>query len=64
MMPGKQPPQLDRGREFAPLFINGADRSLVLLGDNEHRRSMGTYVGLWLGEKASPSATVLRGVAI
>jgi hypothetical protein len=25
---------------FAPLLIDGADRSLILLGDDEHRWSM------------------------
>jgi hypothetical protein len=35
--------QLDRGREFAPLLIDGADRSLIRLGDDEHRWSMGRH---------------------
>ena len=39
----EQPPQLERSREFAPLLIDGADRSLVLLGDDEHRWSMGRH---------------------
>ena len=34
-------PQLDRGREFAPLLVDGADRSGIRLGDDEHRWSMG-----------------------
>jgi hypothetical protein len=34
--------QLDRGRELAPLLVDGADRSGIRLGDNEHRWSMGS----------------------
>ena len=37
------PPQLDPGREFAALLVDGADGSLVFLGDGEHRWSMGTH---------------------
>ena len=37
----KQPPELDGSRELAALLIDGADRSLILLGDDEHRCSMG-----------------------
>ena len=33
----------DRSREFAPLLIDGADRSGIILGDDEHRWSMGTH---------------------
>jgi hypothetical protein len=33
--------QLDRGREFAPLLVDGADRSGIGLSDDEHRWSMG-----------------------
>ena len=36
--------QLDRGREFAPLLIDGADRCGLSLGDDEHRWSMGRRV--------------------
>jgi hypothetical protein len=38
----KHPAQLDRSRELAALLIDGADRSLIRLGDDEHRWSMGT----------------------
>ena len=38
--------QLDRGREFAPLLIDGADRSGIRLGDDEHRWSMGRRLAL------------------
>ena len=36
-LPWSPPAQLDSGREFAPLLIDGADRSGLLLGDDEHR---------------------------
>ena len=37
----REPPaQLDRGREFAPLLVDSADRSLIRLSDDEHRWSM------------------------
>jgi hypothetical protein len=36
-------PQLDRSREFSPLLIDSADRSGIRLGDDRHRRSMGTH---------------------
>ena len=35
------PPQLNRSRELAALLVDGADGSLVRLGDDEHRWSMG-----------------------
>jgi hypothetical protein len=36
-------PQLDRSREFAALLVGGADGSFILLGDDEHRWSMGRH---------------------
>ncbi len=33
----------DRSREFAALLVDGADGSLILLGDDEHRWSMSTH---------------------
>jgi hypothetical protein len=39
-MPGNRQ-QLDRGRELAALLVDGADRSGIRLGDDEHRWSMG-----------------------
>ena len=42
VMPGKQPPQLERGRQLAALFEDGADRSGFGLADDEHRWSMRT----------------------
>jgi hypothetical protein len=38
---GEEPPQLDGGREFAALLVDSPDSSLILLGDDEHRWSMG-----------------------
>jgi hypothetical protein len=40
---GEPPAQLDRGRELATLLVDGADRSGIRLGDDEHRWSMGTH---------------------
>jgi hypothetical protein len=37
----RTPPQLDGGRELATLLVDGADRSSLSLGDDEHARSMG-----------------------
>jgi hypothetical protein len=34
--------QLDRSRQLTALLVDGADRSGIRLGDDEHRRSMGT----------------------
>ena len=48
--PREQPAQLHRSREFAALLIDGADRSLVLLGDDEHRA--GAWGGMALGPQA------------
>jgi hypothetical protein len=39
---GKQPAQLDGGRQLAALFEGGADRGSLYLGYDEHLRSMGT----------------------
>ena len=41
---GEQPAQLDRGRQLAALLESGADRCGLCLGDDEHRRSMGTRI--------------------
>jgi len=38
---GKQPAQLDRGRQLAVLLEGGADCGGFCLGDDEHPRSMG-----------------------
>ena len=40
VMPGEAPPQLDRSRELATLLVDGADRSGIRPGDDEHPRSM------------------------
>jgi hypothetical protein len=37
---GKQPPQLDRGRELAALLVDGADCGGIRLGDDKHTGSM------------------------
>jgi hypothetical protein len=36
----EQPTQLDGGRQFALLLIDGADRGGIGLGDHEHPKSM------------------------
>ena len=41
---GEQPAQLDRGRQLAALLESGTDRCGLCLGDDEHRRSMGTRI--------------------
>jgi hypothetical protein len=51
VMPGK----LDRGREFAPPLVDGADRSGIGLSDDEHRWSMGRRVLV-----GQPSSTIRR----
>ena len=38
---GEPPAQLNGGRELATLLVDGADRSGIRLGDDEHRCSMG-----------------------
>jgi hypothetical protein len=52
---GEPPAQLDGGREFAALLVDGADRSGIRLGDDEHRWSMGVALRrvelLWLGAR-------------
>ena len=40
VMPREALAQLDGSREFALLLERSTDRSLVLLGDDEHRGSM------------------------
>ena len=42
---GEPPAQLDRSRELAALLVDGADRSGIRLGDDEHRWSMGRRGG-------------------
>ena len=56
------PPQLDRGREFAPLLVDGADGSLVLFGDDEHRWSMGTLGVADRPRGASPRPSIRSSV--
>jgi hypothetical protein len=41
---GEMPTQLNRGGELPALVEGGADRHSLLLGDDEHRRSMGVLV--------------------
>jgi hypothetical protein len=46
------PPQFDRGRELATLLVDGADRSGIRLGDDEHAKSM----RMTLPRRANPRA--------
>jgi hypothetical protein len=60
---GEQPPEPDRSREFATLPVDGADGSLILLGDDDHRWSMGRRVATGnncqeLSEAACPAMAV------
>jgi hypothetical protein len=45
VIPGEAPSQFDCGRQLAILFVYGADRGGIGIGDEEHRRQHNVRVG-------------------